>query len=588
MPSIASAPASWAERDKIGTRKADAKGAGRSVVHWRLRRAVPGPERRIALRHRVQRVVVLAAVTGAATGLAVVVFETLTVDVVLDRVRELPNSVIVVIPAVGLTLAWVALRWIGLGASPSVADEYAREYHGRSGRSDARAVAGRLFASVATLGSGGAMGFEGPSIYIGATIGGRLQQRYRRFFTSYDTHVLLVAGAAAGVAAIFKAPATGAVFALEAPYQQDTAAHAVLPALVGAATSYLTYVAFKGTSPLLHIVGNPAFDARDLLGAIGLGLLCAIGARGFARLATRAKGFQRRSPAWLHIFVGGAGLLVLAAVAVIVFGEPLTIGPGYQAISWSLSGDRSAALVALLFVLEATATLLTVAGGGAGGLFIPLVVQGWLLGGVIEALATTGTSLFPVVGAAAYLGAGYRTPIAAVVFVAEATRGPGYIVPALVATAVSQLLMGSASVSTYQIQRRVDPLTRRLARTVTSAMTAPRLVCSVATTLDELSERLSRDEVGVALVLDGDHFVGTVSPRDLLATSRAAWPTTTAGAVTRKDQTTTTAECTLGQARALLAASSTDSVVVLDEAGHPIGVVTARSISEQLGGDEDT
>ena len=547
--------------------------------------AVRGSQRLAALGHHVRRVVVLAAITGAATGLAVVAFETFTADVVLEHVRELPNSVIVVIPAVGLTLAWIALRWIGLGASPSIADEYVREYHGRPGRSDARAFAGRVVASVATLGSGGAMGFEGPSIYIGSSIGDWLQQRYRSFFTRSDTHVLLVAGAAAGVAAIFKAPATGAVFALEAPYQQDSAAHAVLPALVGAATSYLVYVAFKGTSPLLHIVGNPGFDARDLLGAIGLGLVCGIGARGFAHLVTAAKQLQRRSPAWRHILVGGGGLLVLAIVAVIVFGEPLTIGPGYQAISWSLSGDRSAALIALLFALEATATLATVVGGGAGGLFIPLVVQGWLLGSIFEALATTGTTLFPVVGAAAYLGAGYRTPIAAVVFVAEATRGPGFIVPALVATAVSQLLMGSTSVSRYQMPRRVDPLTRRLASTVTSAMTPPRLVCPATTTLDELSPLLADDELGLALVVDGDEFIGTVSRRELLATPRGEWATTRAASVVVRGQATATADWTLAQARAALVAGSPE-VVVVDSTGQPIGVVTANSVADQLGDDE--
>ena len=74
--------------------------------------------------------------------------------------------------------------------------------------------------------------------------------------------MLLVAGAAAGVAAIFKAPATGAVFALEVPYQDDFARHMLLPALVGAATGYLTFVAFHGTDPLFPIERTPPFDYR--------------------------------------------------------------------------------------------------------------------------------------------------------------------------------------------------------------------------------------------------------------------------------------------------------------------------------------
>jgi CIC family chloride channel protein len=158
----------------------------------------------------------------------------------------------------------------------------------------------------------------------------------------------------------------------------------------------------------------------------------------------------------VRIVCCGTVLVVLAAVAIAVADAPLTIGPGYQVIGWSLDPGRSTAVVALLFVLEAAATLATLAGGGAGGLFIPLVTQGWLLGSVVEGMLGTGTSLFAVVGAAAYLGAGYRTPIAAVVFVTEASRGPGFIVPALLATAVSQLLMGNKSVSAGQLPRRAD------------------------------------------------------------------------------------------------------------------------------------
>ncbi len=523
---------------------------------------------------------VLAAATGAVTGIAIVGFESLTVDALLDHVRELPDAAIVVLPALGLVLAWCALHWVARDASPSISDEYLREYHGRPGRSDLRAFLGRIMASVATLGTGGAMGFEGPSIYIGSSIGRSVQERFQRFFSRADRRVLLVAGAAAGVAAIFKAPATGAVFALEVPYQEDNAAHAVVPALVGAATSYLTYIAFKGTDPLLRVIGNPGFDVPDLLGAVGLGLLCGLGARLFAMLVTRAK---RRVRVFGRILVGGATLALLALVAIAVFDVPLTIGPGYQAITWSVSPDRSTALVALLFALEFVATLATVAGGGAGGLFIPLVVQGWLLGRVAEGVVRTGTSLFPVVGAAAYLGAGYRTPIAAVVFVTEATRGPGFIVPALVATAVSQLVMGRASVASYQVPRRVGALERRLAQPLTITMDRPAMVCSADTTLERLASRFAPDGANVAVVVDENGYAGTVAPADLLGTPRDEWPTTTVPTVMKRGLTAATTDWTVGLANDVIAAEQLDVLVVLDDARVPIGLVSAGTIARYLG-----
>jgi CIC family chloride channel protein len=84
-----------------------------------------------------------------------------------------------------------------------------------------------------------------------------------------------------------------------------------------------------------------------------------------------------------------------------------------------------------------------------------LVVQGALLGSALRvAIGTSQTTLFPLLGVAAFLGAGYRVPLAAVVFVAETTGRPGFVVPALIAAATSQLLIGDASVSDYQREMR--------------------------------------------------------------------------------------------------------------------------------------
>ncbi len=118
---------------------------------------------------------------------------------------------------------------------------------------------GRVVAAAATLGFGGTMGFEGPSIYMGAAIGTGLQRRFRRWLDPADMKVLMVAGAAAGVAAIFKAPATGAISAIEVPYQDDTAKRMLFPALVAAATGYTVFVAINGTTPLFPISGSPPF-----------------------------------------------------------------------------------------------------------------------------------------------------------------------------------------------------------------------------------------------------------------------------------------------------------------------------------------
>jgi CIC family chloride channel protein len=513
-------------------------------------------------------------------GLGVSAFEWITVHVLLDHIGELPNAAQVAFPAVGLLVAAVVLRWLGHRATPSTSEEYTRAYHDPERGLDLSTVPARLLASVATLGTGGAMGYEGPSIYLGAAVGTAVQRRFATAMTRDDRRILLVAGAAAGIAAIFKAPATGALFALEVPYQEDTASHALLPALVAAATSYLTYVAFYGTAPLLNSAGNPSFDARDLLGSLALGLVCGIGARLFVRLVLAAKHASLRiRPSW-RILVGGGGLAVAGTLSVLLFDQQVVLGPGYRAIAWSHSPDRALWAIAALFVLDAAATALTVLGGGAGGLFIPLVTQGWLVGRFAEGAITTHTALFPVVGAAAFLGAGYRTPIAAVMFVAETTGGVGFIVPALLATAIAQLVMGTHSISENQRVRRVGPVERRLLAPVGSVLVIDPVTCGADTPIQHVLALVPQLAVSTLPVLDGGRYVGMLHLVDVLDRSAAqgpGGPTPTAGSVMRTGEATADEMWTLKRALGAMEHANSDQLAVVRD-GELVGTVTASAI----------
>ncbi len=400
---------------------------------------------------RSRDALLFAAIVGVLTGLGVAGFDAVVTHG-LDGIAELPLWLIAVAPTLGLTMASVTLWWIGRGASPATADEYLHAFHDPNHRLGPRALVARTVAGICTLASGAPMGLEGPSLYLGASVGDILQQRFPRVFSGSARHLLLVAGAAAGVAAIFRAPATGAVFALEVPYQDNLARNMLAPALVSSASSYLVFVAIHGTAPILSVTGTPPFSFKDLTAALMLGALAGLGARTFASMLTTAKGMTGRASAWIRIPLAGASLAAFFVLARLLAGENLTTGPGYDTIRWALDPSRSVWLVAAILALRCAATSATVAGGGVGGLFIPLVVAGALagrvVGGVVHAL---DTSLFTVVGAAAFLGAGYRVPLAAVVFVAEATGRPGFVVPGLLAAVVAELVMGTRSVTAYQV-----------------------------------------------------------------------------------------------------------------------------------------
>jgi CIC family chloride channel protein len=308
-----------------------------------------------------------------------------------------------------------------------------------------------MIAGTATLASGAPMGLEGPSLYLGSSLGAMLQRRFPRFFAAENRRLLLVAGAGAGVAAIFKAPATGAVFALEVPYQNDFARRMLTPTLVAAATSYLAFVAIHGTAPLIAVTGSPPFSFTDIAAALALGVFAGIGARTFAAMLRAAKRISATMSAAIRIPIAGAALAGIFVLARTASGRNLTTGPGYDTIRWALDPARGLWIVGVILVLRCAATSVTVAGGGVGGLFIPLVVAGALTGRLVGgSIHSLDTSLFVVIGVAAFLGAGYRVPLAGITFVAEATGRPGFIVPGLLAAVVAELIMSGSSVTTYQ------------------------------------------------------------------------------------------------------------------------------------------
>jgi CIC family chloride channel protein len=390
----------------------------------------------------------LAALTGGIVGAGVAAFDAITREGLFDYLKDLPVGVQVVAPLAGLLLALAAVRSVGHGATPSTTDEYILNFHDADRRLDQRPVPGRLLASMATLGLGGAMGYEGPSMYLGAAVGSALQARLGRLFSADDTKVLLVAGAAAGMAAIFKAPATGLVFALEVPYKGDFAGRMLLPAGIAAAVSYVVFVAFEGTARLFAVNGAPPFDLLDLAGAVLVGLLCGASARLFALALEQGRQWAARLRPLTAAVIAGVGIAGLAALSFELFGEGLTLGAGYDNLQWALDPNRGLDLVLALLAMRAVATLLTVGGGGAGGLVLPLVVEGALIGRLVGGLvgtAATGSNLFPLVGVSAFLGAGYRTPLAGVVFAAETSGRPGFIVPGLIAAVVARLLMGKTT-----------------------------------------------------------------------------------------------------------------------------------------------
>jgi chloride channel protein, CIC family len=161
----------------------------------------------------------------------------------------------------------------------------------------------------------------------------------------------------------------------------------------------------------------------------------------------------------LRLFLSSALLVALFFLSRELTGLPLSLGAGYEVFrEWLfIESDIAIWLLLVVFVIRCLASAATAAGGGVGGVFIPLVVGGGIVGRTIaELIHADRAQLYTLLGIAAFLGAGYRVPLAAVMFVAETTGKPNFVVPALFAAVAAELVMGDQSITAFQRRPGAD------------------------------------------------------------------------------------------------------------------------------------
>ncbi|MEZ5230508.1 MAG: chloride channel protein, partial [Acidimicrobiales bacterium] len=315
------------------------------------------------------------------------------------------------------------------------------------------------------------------------------------------------------------------------------------------------------------------------------GLGAGLGGRMYAALVRRTKQLSKQTSPAVRVVVGGTALSLLALLSVQLFDQPLTLGPGVSVVEW-LAEDQTLQAVAIIFVLRIAATMTTILGGGTGGLFIPLAVQGVLLGKLVGlglsdlGVDPNGSALLPVLGLAAFLAAGYRTPIAAVMFVAESTANSGSaVVPALIAAAVSQLVAGPHSVSAGQRVERLGHLEERLTMPLAAALTTDVLTVPPDATVSEFVwiHALGRRE-RVVPVVDGNTYLGLCSVESCAQIERDDWETTTVAEVLEATDHTANPGWSLRDVVTAMEANHSTVMAVTDGERNFIGVVLESEI----------
>jgi CIC family chloride channel protein len=330
-----------------------------------------------------------------------------------------------------------------------------------------RAIIVKILASALTIGSGGSGGREGPTAQISAGFGS-LITRYLAL-SDADGRIAVAVGIGSGIGAIFSAPLGGAVLAADIVYREDFEFAALVPGLLAAIVAYAIFGACFGYHPLFAVTGSYRFSAYQLLwfgliGVIGgfVGILYARTFYGTVALAQRVA-----LPAMLRPAFGGllVGLLALAM--------PEVLGTGYGWVQKGLGAQLSHTPIYIILLApfaRIIATSLSIGSGGSGGVFGPGMVIGAFTGlavwRLLEPIAPgVGSSpgAFVVVGMMAVFGGISRAPLAVMVMVAQMTGSVAVLGPAMVAVAISALIVAARDRTIYRAQLR-DRSSRRPAQ----------------------------------------------------------------------------------------------------------------------------
>jgi CIC family chloride channel protein len=406
---------------------------------------------RIALR------LVAPAVIGAATGVCVAAATWLTTAQALALLAALPGSWPAVFSPLALLVTLGVATLVTRAPRPSTAELYIVTYHAPEARLPLREVPGRVLGAMTTVSFGGSQGLESASALIGATLG-QLAERVRRHGVPEDERrTLMVCGASAGIAAVFSSPAVGALYGIEIPFRRDVDARRLVACAIAAASAFTVRAALTDVHHLVVLNAVPTVDAVFVTGVLLVAVACGLGARMFAWAGELLK--HRASHETPLGRAAGAGVLlaILAWAGHTASGSWITFGPGYLAADWLLAGPHPLWLLGATLLIRTAGTLACVYGGGGGGVFTSLACMGAFVGQIVAgALGRTESRVFAFLGAACFLGSGYRLPLACMMLVCEQSRSMPVVLAGMVAVAIGQVLMGPDSVSEAKHRDRMD------------------------------------------------------------------------------------------------------------------------------------
>ncbi len=414
---------------------------------------------RIKYISQTQFVYLISIVVGFLAGVGAVILKNLThfIQHLLEGnlIKHYHSAFYFVFPIVGLAIVFFVIKYIIRKKVSHGIPSTLFAISKKKGFIKRYQMFGSILTAPITVGFGGSVGLEGPTVATGAAMSSNLS---RLLHLNQANRTLLIGCAAAGaMASIFKAPIAALIFAIEV-FSLDLTLASLLPLLLASISGILTSYFFFGNDVLLPFKNTDAFTMSDLPFYGILGLVAGLISIYFTKIYAYFQEFFEKinSPA-KRLLIGGIGLGIL-----IYFIPPL-YGEGFDVINNLVKGNPEIALQNNIFNLELSniwvviallsglvffkiiASALTFGAGGVGGIFAPVLFMGSIMGNVVAKILNNcglfpngvSESNFTLVGMAGLMAGVLYAPLTAIFLIAEVTGGYELFIPLMITAAIS-------------------------------------------------------------------------------------------------------------------------------------------------------
>lgn len=438
---------------------------------------------------------ILSIFAGILSGVGAVILKNLThfFQHLLEGnlVRYYHNAFYFVFPIIGLTFVYLIIKYVLRNKVSHGIPSTLFAISKRKGLMKQYQMLGSILTAPITVGFGGSVGLEGPTVATGAAISSNMA---RMFHLNQTSRTLLISCAAAGaMSAIFKAPIAAIVFAIEV-FSLDLTMASLIPLLLASVSAILTSYFFFGDDILLPFTIEDKFVIKDVPFYILLGVVAGFVSIYFTEMYERIqKLFDKIGSPVRRLIIGGLG------IGLLIYFIPPLYGEGFDVINSLVKGNTGKALennflqldvanawvtIALLIGLvlfKIIASAITFGAGGVGGIFAPTLFMGSIMGftvaKIINQLGFTSSSIsesnFTLVGMTGLMAGVLHAPLTAIFLIAEVTGGYELFIPLMITATISYSItkyFHPHSVYTMELGRRGELITHNKDHAVLTLM----------------------------------------------------------------------------------------------------------------------